>query len=159
MAKQDTAGQFETLRKEIEAGDFRPVYILMGEEPYYPEKLCSIIMDKALLPHERDFNQTVLYGADTTAEEIVSTCERYPMMAERTLVVVREAQALKKLEVSAYTWTTSRPLPYWFCCSQARTSTSAPPSTRRPPSHAQSSSQQKSGKRPCPGGSNPCSAA
>ncbi len=98
MAKQDTAGQFETLRKEIEAGDFRPVYILMGEEPYYPEKLCSIIMDKALLPHERDFNQTVLYGADTTAEEIVSTCERYPMMAERTLVVVREAQALKKLE-------------------------------------------------------------
>lgn len=74
------------------------MYILMGEEPYYPEKLCSLIMDKALLPHERDFNQTVLYGADTTAEEIVSTCERYPMMAERTLVVVREAQALKKLE-------------------------------------------------------------
>lgn len=74
------------------------MYILMGEEPYYPEKLCSLITDKALLPHERDFNQTILYGADTTAEEIVSTCERYPMMAERTLVVVREAQALKKLE-------------------------------------------------------------
>ena len=98
MAKIDTAGQYESLRKEIESGNFKPVYILMGEEPFYPEKLCSLIMERALQPHERDFNQTVLYGADTSAEEIVSICERYPMMAERTLVVVREAQALKKPE-------------------------------------------------------------
>ena len=98
MAKIDTAGQYESLRKEIESGNFKPVYILMGEEPFYPERLCSLIMERALQPHERDFNQTVLYGADTSAEEIVSICERYPMMAERTLVVVREAQALKKPE-------------------------------------------------------------
>ena len=98
MAKIDTAGQYESLRKEIESGNFKPVYILMGEEPFYPERLCSLIMERALQPHERDFNQTVLYGADTSAEEIVSVCGRYPMMAERTLVVVREAQALKKPE-------------------------------------------------------------
>lgn len=98
MAKIDSAGQYESLRKEIEAGGLKPVYILMGEEPFYPEKLCSLIMDKALQPHERDFNQTILYGADTTAEEITSICERYPMMADRTLVIVREAQALKKPE-------------------------------------------------------------
>ena len=98
MAKIDTAAQFETLRREIEGGDFRPVYILMGEEPFYPERLCSVITEKALQPHERDFNQTILYGADTSVDEIISNCERYPMMSERVLVVVREAQALKKPE-------------------------------------------------------------
>lgn len=98
MAKIDSAGQFEALRKEVEAGMFHPVYILMGEEPFYPEKLCALIMDKALQPHERDFNQTILYGPDTSVDDIISVCERYPMMAERTLVVVREAQALKKPE-------------------------------------------------------------
>ena len=98
MAKIDTAAQFETLRREIEGGDFRPVYILMGEEPFYPERLCALITDRALQPHERDFNQTILYGADTSVDEIVSNCERYPMMSERVLVVVREAQALKKPE-------------------------------------------------------------
>ena len=60
---QQTAAQFETLRREIEGGDFRPVYILMGEEPFYPERLCALITDRALQPHERDFNQTILYGA------------------------------------------------------------------------------------------------
>ena len=98
MAKIDTAAQFETLRREIEGGDFRPVYILMGEEPFYPERLCALITDRVLQPHERDFNQTILYGADTSVDEIVSNCERYPMMSERVLVVVREAQALKKPE-------------------------------------------------------------
>ena len=98
MAKIDTAGQYESLRKEIESGNFKPVYILMGEEPFYPERLCSLIMERALQPHERDFNQTILYGSDTTADEIISNCQRYPMMAERVLVIVREAQALKKPE-------------------------------------------------------------
>ena len=98
MAKIDTAAQYETLRKEIEAGEFQPVYILMGEEPFYPERLCALITDRVLQPHERDFNQTVLYGADTSVDEIISNCERYPMMSERVLVVVREAQVLKKPE-------------------------------------------------------------
>ena len=98
MAKIDTAGQYEVLRKEIEAGELHPVYILMGEEPFYPERLCALISEKALQPHERDFNQTILYGSDTTADEIISNCQRYPMMAERVLVIVREAQALKKPE-------------------------------------------------------------
>lgn len=98
MAKTDTAGQYEILRREIESGVFHPVYILMGEEPFYPEKLCALITEKALQPHERDFNQSILYGADTSADEIISNCERYPMMADRVLVVVREAQALKKPE-------------------------------------------------------------
>ncbi len=103
MARTDTTRQYNELRKEILGGILRPVYILMGDEPYYPEQLCSLIMEKALQPHERDFNQTILYGADTTVDEIVSECCKYPMMSERVLVVVREAQALKKPDgLSAY---------------------------------------------------------
>lgn len=98
MARIDVIGQYNALKDEILKGRFSPVYILMGEEPFYPESLCSLISEKALLPHERDFNQTVLYGAETTAEEIIYNCERYPMMSERVLVIVREAQALKKPE-------------------------------------------------------------
>ncbi|HIZ87144.1 MAG TPA: DNA polymerase III subunit delta [Candidatus Coprenecus pullistercoris] len=98
MAKTDTAGQFESLSRDIASGKFSPVYILMGEESFYPERLCSLIMEKALSPEERDFNQTILYGQDTDADEIISNCERYPMMSERVLVIVREAQAMKKPE-------------------------------------------------------------
>ena len=98
MAKIDTAAQFRTLSRDITEGRFQPVYILMGEEPFYPERLCALIMEKALRPDERDFNQTVLYGADTCAEDIIYNCERYPMMSERVLVIVKEAQSLKKIE-------------------------------------------------------------
>lgn len=98
MAKSDTVKEYNALREDILAGKFSPVYILMGEEPYYPELLCNLIMEKAMQPHERDFNQTVLYGADTDVDEIISNCEKYPMMSERVLVVVREAQALRKPE-------------------------------------------------------------
>lgn len=96
MAKIDVTGQYNALRNDILKGIFSPVYILMGEEPFYPESLCALISEKALQPDERDFNQTVLYGADTSTEEIIYSCERYPMMAERVLVIVKEAQALKK---------------------------------------------------------------
>lgn len=98
MDRTDSVTLFNSLSKDIGAGKFSPFYLLAGEEPFYPEKLCGLIMEKAVQPHEADFNRTVLYGTDTNADEIVSACERYPVMAERQLVVVKEAQALKKLE-------------------------------------------------------------
>lgn len=98
MAKIDVIGDFESLARDITNGKFRPVYILMGEEPYFGERICGLISEKALQPHEKDFNYTVLYGTDTTPEDIMSLCQVYPMMAERTVIIVREAQALKKIE-------------------------------------------------------------
>ena len=83
---------------EINSGQFAPVYLLMGEEPYYIDKVCDAIMEHALTEDERDFNQLVCYGADTQVEDVISNARRYPMFAERQLVVVREAQALSGIE-------------------------------------------------------------
>ena len=99
MAKQefDYALYRKTI-KDVENGIFSPIYILMGEEPFYTEELCSLIMEKALEPHERDFNQHIFYGADADIESIISLCCEFPMMAQRRVVVIKEGQLAKKIE-------------------------------------------------------------
>lgn len=77
---------------------FRPVYLLMGEEPFYPDMVCDAIVENALSEDERDFNQTICYGSETDANAVITAARRYPMFAERQLVVVREAQSMKTLE-------------------------------------------------------------
>jgi DNA polymerase III subunit delta len=81
---------------DIKAGNIMPIYFLMGEEPYYIDKLSDYIEDNVLSEDEKGFNQTVLYGRDVTIEDIVGTAKRYPMMAERQVVIVKEAQDLTK---------------------------------------------------------------
>lgn len=68
----------------------------MGEEPYYIDKLSDFIEQNVLSEEEKGFNQTVLYGRDVTIDDIVSTAKRYPMMAERQVVIVKEAQELSR---------------------------------------------------------------
>ena len=82
--------------KDIKAGNIKPIYFLMGEEPYYIDKLSDYIEQNVLTEDEKGFNQTVLYGRDVTIEDIVSTAKRYPMMAERQVVIVKEAQDLSR---------------------------------------------------------------
>lgn len=79
---------------DIKSGNIKPIYFLMGEEPYYIDKLSDYIEEKVLTEEEKGFNQTVLYGRDVSIEDIVSTAKRYPMMAERQVVIVKEAQDL-----------------------------------------------------------------
>lgn len=79
---------------DIKSGNIKPIYFLMGEEPYYIDKLSDYIEGKVLTEEEKGFNQTVLYGRDVTIEDIISTAKRYPMMAERQVVIVKEAQDL-----------------------------------------------------------------
>lgn len=81
---------------DIKAGNIKPIYFLMGEEPYYIDKLSNYIEDSILSEDEKGFNQTVLYGRDVTIEDIIGTAKRYPMMAERQVVIVKEAQDLIK---------------------------------------------------------------
>ncbi len=81
---------------DIKAGIIMPIYFLMGEEPYYIDKLSDYIEENVLSEDEKGFNQTVLYGRDVTIEDIVGTAKRYPMMAERQVVIVKEAQDLTK---------------------------------------------------------------
>ena len=100
MAKgfQDT----DTLAREIvhqaRGGVFKPVYLLMGDEPYYVDMVCDAIIEHCLDESERDFNQTVCYGADVDADAVITAARRYPMFADRQLVVVKEAQMMKTLE-------------------------------------------------------------
>lgn len=81
---------------DIKAGDIKPIYFLMGEEPYYIDKLSEYIEQNVLAEEEKGFNQTVLYGRDVSIEDIVSTAKRYPMMADRQVVIVKEAQDLSR---------------------------------------------------------------
>lgn len=100
MAKGFT--ETDSLCREIvndaRRGIFKPVYLLMGEEPYYVDMVCDAILKHCLDESERDFNQTVCYGADVTADAVITAARRYPMFAERQLVVVKEAQMMKTLE-------------------------------------------------------------
>jgi DNA polymerase-3 subunit delta len=81
---------------EIREGNIKPIYFLMGEEPYFIDKLADYIGDTVLTEEEKGFNQMVLYGKDVRIEDIVSVAKRYPMMSERQVVIVREAQHLAR---------------------------------------------------------------
>ena len=81
---------------DIKAGNIKPIYFLMGEEPYYIDKLSEYIEANILSEDEKGFNQTVLYGRDVSIEDAVSTAKRYPMMADRQVVIVKEAQELSR---------------------------------------------------------------
>lgn len=81
---------------EIRNGNIKPIYFLMGEEPYFIDKLAEYIGDNILTEEEKGFNQMVLYGKDVRIEDIVSVSKRYPMMSEKQVVIVKEAQHLSR---------------------------------------------------------------
>lgn len=84
------------ISKKIRAQQFQPVYFFHGEESFYIDKLVDFIEDNALPEMDRSFNQVVLYGRDITVGQIIENAKRFPMMAERQLVIVKEAQELSK---------------------------------------------------------------
>lgn len=100
MAKQssDSSSEFKAVREQILKGDFKPFYLLFGKEHYYIDELCRLLMESVVPEGQKDFGQIVYYGADVTAAQVVSTARQFPMMVERQLVVVREAQMMKKIE-------------------------------------------------------------
>jgi len=98
MAEKKQAISYESIMKDLKARKFLPVYVLMGDESYYIDKLCDYISENVLQPEERDFNQVVLFGADTTAAQVADQCKGYPMMAEYRVVVLKEAQNLRNFE-------------------------------------------------------------
>ena len=100
MAKgfQDTDSLCRGLVSDAQNGVFKPVYLLMGDEPYYVDMVCDAIIEHCLDESERDFNQTVCYGADVDADAVIAVARRYPMFADRQLVVVKEAQMMKSLD-------------------------------------------------------------
>ncbi len=93
------------LRKKI----YKPVYFLAGEEPYYIDQISKQIEENVLEDSEKDFNQSIIYGDDTTVPGIIELSRRFPMMSNHQVVIVREAQTLRKIEdLAVYT---ENPLP------------------------------------------------
>ncbi|MDR0872295.1 MAG: DNA polymerase III subunit delta [Prevotellaceae bacterium] len=96
MAKKETT--YDEIMSELRNRHYSPIYFLMGEEPYYIDKISDYILETVLTADEREFNQTVLYGKDVDIRTVINTAKRFPMMAERQVVVVKEAQNIKNFE-------------------------------------------------------------
>ncbi|MFI1743837.1 DNA polymerase III subunit delta [Thalassobellus sediminis] len=88
--------EVKQIATDIKEGKLKPIYFLMGEEPYYIDKISDYIEASVLSEEERGFNQTVLYGRDVSIDDIVGNAKRYPMMAEYQVVIVKEAQDLSR---------------------------------------------------------------
>lgn len=98
MAQKESSTSPEEIARKVRAGQIAPIYYLMGEEPYYIDKVSDFLVDTLLKPEERDFNLTIVYGADVTANQIICESRSFPMLADRRVVLVREAQALKDVD-------------------------------------------------------------
>ena len=89
---------FEDIRKEIKGKKYKPIYFLCGEEPFFIDRLTTLIENTVLTEEDKAFNQTVLYGNDVSMSTITDTARRFPMMSERQVVIVREAQNIRDFD-------------------------------------------------------------
>ncbi len=89
---------YEEIISDLKKRIFKPVYFLAGEEPYYIDLITEYIEEKVLPEAEKAFNQIIIYGDDTNIPSIIDTARRFPMMASHQVIIIKEAQTLKKLE-------------------------------------------------------------
>lgn len=94
MAKKSSVTYRELMAK-IQKGIYAPVYILMGDEPYYIDKVTEALEESVVSECDRDFNFTTLYGADTPIDQVISAAQQLPMMADRQIVLLKEAQSMQ----------------------------------------------------------------
>lgn len=81
---------------DISSGKFAPVYLLMGEEDYYIDRITEVLEATVVPEEEKDFNATTFYGADTDIRQVISRAQQFPLMSDRQLVLLKEAQAMQK---------------------------------------------------------------
>ncbi len=106
-----TTDEYKKLMLDVRASKFKPVYLLHGEEGFFIDRIAEELERFALQEHERDFNQTILYARDTDHEQVKDTCLRYPMMADRQLVIVRELQTWRIDQVEKLESYLAKPTP------------------------------------------------
>ena len=97
MAKKEI--YYESICKEIAERKFSPIYVLMGEEPFFIDQITDLLIENVLAEEERDFNQSIFYGADADAVSVINAARRFPMMSEYQLIVVKEAQLMRDIEL------------------------------------------------------------
>ena len=86
-----------SILKDIKEKKLKPLYLLQGEEPYFIDSISNYIEKNVLSEAERSFNQTIIYGKDTTYESVVLAAKRFPMMATHQVIIVKEAQHIKDM--------------------------------------------------------------
>lgn len=97
--KKKPAGiTYEQIVRDVQAGNIKPIYYLMGDEGYYIDRVADFIVDSVLQPEERDFNLMTFFGAEADIDAIITAARSYPMAAQHLVIVVKEAQGLKHLE-------------------------------------------------------------
>lgn len=86
---------YNAIIKDISQGKYAPVYFLHGDEPFFIDNITQHIEQNVLDETQKSFNQYVFYGKESDLTQIISTARKYPMMGERQVVIVKEAQELK----------------------------------------------------------------
>lgn len=95
--------EYQNILADLKSRKYGTVYFLEGEEPYYIDMISDYILENVLSESEKSFNQTLLYGKDISLDNIFTAARRYPMMADKQVVVVREAQNIKDIdELASY---------------------------------------------------------
>lgn len=92
---------FDEIISQLERKDYKPVYLLAGEEPYYIDQVADYVEANMMDEADRDFNQVVLYGAEHDAADVIDNAKQYPFGVPYRLVVVKEAQMLKHFDLLA----------------------------------------------------------
>src|ERR1035437_6029304 len=87
--------ELKKLFQSLQLRQFAPVYLIDGEEPYYLDMITSYFENEILTPAERDFNLLVLYGKDAEWADVVNACRRFPMFADKQVVILKDAAQLK----------------------------------------------------------------
>ena len=96
MAKKSATSGFRELISDISRGAFAPVYLLMGDEDYYIDKISEALENSVVPEDEKDFNASTYYGADVDVRQVISRAQQFPLMSDRQLVMLKEAQAMEK---------------------------------------------------------------
>ena len=96
---------FKQIENDIQSKKFSPIYLLMGEEEFYINKITNLIINNSISESEKEFNLNILYGKDTSVDEIISICKKFPLMSKFQLVVIKEAQDLSRTidQLTSYT--------------------------------------------------------
>ncbi|MGB3466608.1 MAG: DNA polymerase III subunit delta, partial [Cyclobacteriaceae bacterium] len=91
------AATFDSIYQQLKKNQYAPVYFLQGEETYYIDRIADFIEENALEESQKGFNQIIIYGKDSEVSTVVNNARRFPMMSERQVVIVKEAQEIRDL--------------------------------------------------------------
>ena len=84
------------IKNDIKLKKLSPVYLLMGEEEFFIDNITNLFIQNILSDDEKEFNLNILYGKDTSVDQIISICKKYPLMSSFQIVLIKEAQDLSR---------------------------------------------------------------